>query len=109
MGIEPVPDKNDVSRQMVQKIAQESNDGSGVYGSVGMKAKAQGDILTVGMYAECGNRRDFLMGTCSLAYEGRFTSQRPTATYQWRHKKATLINEDYKRVELLGFFLIRGH
>lgn len=104
-----VPDQDDVAGDMAHQKTQEGANRNGIEIGIRMQSEVQPNSITFGRNTERGDHRNFLMGSRSLLKNGRLTDGGPRPADQGRHQHATFVYENKKSVQVVGFFLHRGH
>src|SRR5438270_2054391 len=109
MHVPIVVDQNQRSTHRVQQIPQEQRVTLGIKVGVDQRLIVQLDVPARWRKTQGRSHRDFLAMARALNQQRRATAWRLSWPRQRRQQKAAFIAENQGRVQVAGFFLIRGH
>ena len=109
VGTGTIPDHQDVSPQLAEKLAQEVEGAIGIDVPVGMEPEVEVEPVAGGRHGQRANAGDFLIRPAALVEDRGLAPRSPSPAHQRGHQKAGFVQENQVRPQPAGFFLMRGH
>ena len=109
MGLEMIPEEDSGGLQLPPKMAEKFDHGFRVDIGIGMETEVEMHTVAGGSYAQRGNGGNLFVTAGSLVQNRSDTAGRPTASDQRGHQQTRLVEKNEKRLQAVGFFLMRGH
>ena len=106
--LQPIPDQDPGRAELTVELAEERADGDGVEIGMWMESEIKLHSIARGRHTEGGNDRDLLVRPSPLLEDGRDAARMPGPSYQRRHQKARLVDEDEIGAQARGVFFTRG-
>ena len=105
---ESVPYQNnrafDLSAQVPEKVLHRPGADVGIR----MQPEIEADSISLRIYAQSSDDRNFSVGTSTLVENRRFSGRRPTSFHQGRHQKTAFVYENQTSIQAADFFLMRS-
>jgi hypothetical protein len=108
VSLEAIPDQHDGRLQLMLQMLEELHGTLGVDVGIRMESKVQGNPISFGQDAYCGDGRNLLKRTAALAQYRGMPAQAPGAAHQGRHEHPGFVEKDDGGSQACGVFFTRG-